>query len=246
MTNPVEACDVRVRLGNTDIVRDVSLVAGRGQVVALLGPNGAGKTTLLRALLGLVPATAGSIAVQGVDVRSSSPRELRQLRRGVGFVPQRLGLVGPLSALGNVLLGRLGHGIRYALPLTAPGGARRAAMAALHRVGIAGHAGRAVETLSGGQQQRVALARMLVQEPTLILADEPIASLDPPSAVAVMALLRGLADEGHTVVVTLHQLHHVDDAVDQVVGLKDGQVLLTAPVTEFDADRARALYGTPA
>jgi phosphonate transport system ATP-binding protein len=244
--NPIEASAVTVRLGVHDVVRDVSFVAGPGHVVALLGSNGAGKTTLFRALLGLVPIVDGAIVVDGTDVVASSPRALRRFRRRVGFVPQRLGLVGPLSALGNVLLGRLGHGTRGALPFTAPAAARRTAMAALARVDMADLAGRPVAALSGGQQQRVAIARMLVQEPAVILADEPVASLDPWAAESIMGLLRGLADEGHTVVVTLHQLHHVDHTVDQVVGLRDGRVLFTSPACDFDAARAEVLYGAPA
>jgi phosphonate transport system ATP-binding protein len=244
--SPIEASGVSVRLGGRDILRDVSFAAGKGEVVALLGPNGAGKTTLFRALLGLVPLASGSIVVDGIDVGTLSGRELRWLRRRVGFVPQRLGLVPPLSALGNVLLGRLGYGTLRALPLTAPASSRRAAMSALERVGMAEHAARPVAALSGGQQQRVAIARMLVQEPTVILADEPIASLDPRAASTIMSLLRGLADDGHSVVVTLHQLEHVDGAVDRVVGLRDGGVFLTSSPTMFDAEHVDGLYGTPA
>lgn len=248
MSGPVcliAASGVSVQLGGRAVLSDVSFTADQGELVALLGPNGAGKTTLFRALLGLVPLASGSIVVEGVEIGAMTGREMRLLRRRIGFVPQRLGLVPSLSALGNVLLGRLGYGTLRALPLTASSSSRRAAMAALERVDMAQHAGRPVAELSGGQQQRVAIARMLVQEPAVILADEPVASLDPQAASTILGVLRGLADEGHSVVVTLHQLEHVDGAVDRVVGLRDGSVFLTSGPAMLDAGRFEGLYGTP-
>jgi phosphonate transport system ATP-binding protein len=244
----VDAHGVTVRIDGRELVAGVDLRVGRGRLVALLGQNGAGKSTLFRALLGLVPAASGSIVVDGVDVVSSSRRDLRQLRSRVGFVPQRLGLVGPLSALGNVLLGALGcRGTWSALPLTAPASARRDAMAALDRVGMADRAAQTTATLSGGQQQRVAVARMLMQRPTVALADEPVASLDPLAATSIMSLLGELAHEdGLAVVVTLHQLQHVERWADEVVGLRAGRVLFTTRAEAFDTGRADLLYGAPA
>ncbi len=245
---PIEAQGVTVRLGDREVISNVDLRVQPGQLVALLGSNGAGKTTLLRALLGLVAITAGSVVVDGVDVGASSRRELRHLRSRLGFVPQRLGLVGPLSALGNVLLGGLGwRGTWGGLPLTAPPAARREAMAALERVGVAHRAGQSTATLSGGEQQRVAVARMLMQRPTVVLADEPVASLDPVAAASIMSLLRELAHtDGLAVVVTLHQLNHVEESADDVIGLRDGRVLFTSRAEAFDAKRADLLYRAPA
>ncbi len=245
---PIEAHGVTVRLGDREVISNVDLRVQPGQIVALLGSNGAGKTTLLRALLGLVPITAGSVVVDGVDVGTSSRRDLRRLRSRLGFVPQRLGLVGPLSALGNVLLGGLGcRGTWGGLPLTAPSAARREAMAALERVGVAHRAGQSTVTLSGGEQQRVAVARMLMQRPTVVLADEPVASLDPLAATSIMSLLRELAhNDGLAVVVTLHQLNHVEESADDVIGLRDGRVLFTSRAEAFDAERADLLYRAPA
>jgi phosphonate transport system ATP-binding protein len=243
----VDARGLAVRLGGRTILDGVDLRAEPGQLVALLGANGSGKTTLFRALLGLVPPSAGAVTLDGVDVLAASGRARRRLRSRVGFVPQRLGLVGPLSALGNVLLGGLGRrGTWGSLTLTAPASARREAMAALGRVGLADRAAQRTATLSGGQQQRVAIARMLVQRPAVVLADEPVASLDPAAATSIMALLRRLADEDRlAVVVTLHQLDHVAHAADEVAGLRDGRVLFSVRADAFDAERADLLYRAP-
>jgi phosphonate transport system ATP-binding protein len=243
----VDVRGLTVLLGGRTVLDGVDLHAEPGQLVALLGANGSGKTTLFRALLGLVPPTGGTVALDGVDVVHASARARRRLRSRVGFVPQRLGLVGALSALGNVLLGGLGRrGTWGALPLTAPAAARHEAMAALDRVGLADRAGQRTATLSGGQQQRVAIARMLVQRPAVVLADEPVASLDPAAATAIMALLRRLADEDRmAIVVTLHQLDHVAHAADEVAGLRDGRVLFSVRADAFAAEQAELLYRAP-
>ena len=237
-----------VALGGRPVLRGVDLDVAGGQVVALLGPNGAGKSTVFRALLGFVPLTGGSITLDGIGVETASGPDLRRLRARVGFVPQRLGLVGQVSAFANVLLGGLGRlGTWGSLPLTARSAARQEAMAALDRVGMAPFAGQRTATLSGGQQQRVAVARMLMQRPRVVLADEPVASLDPQAALEIMALLLQLArEDGLAVIVSLHQLQHLDCFADHIVGLREGRVVCSGGASEFDAGRARLLYGAPA
>ena len=244
----VEGRGITVALGGRPVLRGVDLDVAGGQVVALLGPNGAGKSTVFRALLGFVPLTAGSVTFDGVDVGTASRGDLRRLRARVGFVPQRLGLVGQISAFANVLLGGLGRlGTWGSLPLTARPAARHEVMAALDRVGMAPLAGQRTATLSGGQQQRVAVARMLMQRPRAVFADEPVASLDPQAALEIMALLLKLArEDGLAVIVSLHQLQHLDCFADQVIGLREGRVVCRGGASEFDSGRARLLYGTPA
>lgn len=231
----VRGLTVRYRSGFAAL-NGVDLSVFEGQSVALIGCNGAGKSTLLRCLVGLVEPTSGSVRVGGTELTTASRRGLRSVRRDVGFVFQRFHLVPRLSAFHNVVQGAMGtRGSGCAWPLTAPGSVRSDAMGALHRVGLGGFAQRRVDTLSGGQQQRVAIARMLIQKPRVILADEPVASLDPASGRAVMELLREIAREQQVTVVAA--LHHLDFALtysDRIVGLRDGVVTLDRATSACD------------
>ncbi|MGQ0573804.1 MAG: phosphonate ABC transporter ATP-binding protein [Pseudonocardia sp.] len=226
--------------GHAPVLDGLDLTVGRGEIVALVGANGAGKTTLLRSLVRLVEPEAGTVLVNGSRVTGARGRELRRIRAGVGYVFQRLHLVGRLPAFHNVLHGTLGRdGTLAAVPALAGAGRRAAAMDALDRVGLAELAARRVDRLSGGQQQRVAVARVLAQRPALVLADEPAASLDPATSVAVLSLLRVLAVEGLTVVVALHHLDHARRYADRIVGLHHGRIVLdqpaaTCPGTDLD------------
>jgi phosphonate transport system ATP-binding protein len=167
---------------------------GAGEVVALLGPSGAGKTTLFRCLTRLVEADAGEIRLFGRSVSEMAPGELRLARRNIGLVFQQHNLIRRRTAFGNVLAGRLGHvplwraAVKYFCETD-----RQRAFAALDRVNLLDVAHRRADQLSGGQQQRVAIARVLAQESQVILADEPVASLDPAAAVSVLSLLRDIA-----------------------------------------------------
>lgn len=248
------ALDVSVRglvvrhAGGHVALDGLDLTVGAGEIVALVGPNGAGKSTLLRCLVGLQAASAGSVCLGGADVARAGPGELRELRRDVGMVFQRLNLMPRLRVLTSVLHGGLGrHGLRAAWPALAGDEQRRAAMACLDRVGLAGLAERRVGTLSGGQQQRVAVARMLAQRPRLVLADEPVASLDPASGSAVLGLLRDVAEEeGLTVLVALHQLDYARRFAHRIVGLRDGRCALDAPPPRCSADALDRLYAQAA
>ena len=244
MTPTLEVSDLVVRIGDADILRGVDLRAHPGEVVALVGRNGAGKTTLLRALVGFLRPTRGRIVAGGVDVAAADRAALRRLRARIGFMPQGLGLADGLSVFHNALHGALGRrGPRVWWPVLAPGDERRLAAECLARVGLAELAERRVSRLSGGQRQRVALARMLVQRPSLVLADEPVASLDPVTSRSVMALLRELArEQGITVLVSLHQLEHAREFADRIVGLADGQVVLDRGCADLEPAELDDIY----
>ncbi len=235
---------VRYRRNSAVTLAGVDLRVPDGQTVALIGTNGAGKSTLLRCLVRLVEPTDGTITIAGAVVTGASRRALRAIRRDVGFVFQRFHLIPRLSAFHNVVHGAMGrHGNRCAWPATAPASVRTEAMECLARVGLADHAARRVDALCGGQQQRVAIARMLMQRPRIILADEPVASLDPVTAHTVMDLLCAIAAErGVTVIVALHQIDLALRYADRVVGLRNGRVEFDSLMAECDRDRLDAVY----
>ncbi len=235
---------VRYRRNAAVALSGVDLRVPEGETVALIGTNGAGKSTLLRCLVRLIEPAEGDITIGGTEVTGASRRKLREIRQDVGFVFQRFHLIPRLTAFHNVVHGAMGrHGSRCAWPLTAPTGARRQAMECLDRVGLAEYADRRVDTLSGGQQQRVAIARMLMQRPRVILADEPVASLDPASAKSVMDLMGSIAAEsGVTVVVALHQIDLALRYADRVVGLRKGVVDFDRQARDCDAAQLDSVY----
>jgi phosphonate transport system ATP-binding protein len=223
---------------------DVSLTVHAGEVVALVGLSGSGKSTLLRHVDGLHLPTAGSVRVLGVDVGSVRGGALRSLRRRIGFVFQQFELVGSRTVLENVCTGALGRlrGPRLGLP-TYPKAVRREALEHLDRVAMADRAFQRSDTLSGGQQQRVAVARALMQRPEVLLADEPVASLDPESSEQVMALLKTISRENSLTV--LCSLHQVDLALgwgDRIVGLRTGRTVLDLPTAGLDREQVMAVY----
>ena len=216
----------KVYPGGTVGLDGIDLDLAAGEFVALIGPSGAGKSTLLRCLNGLIAPTAGEVSVDGVSVGGASANELRRVRAGIGFVFQQFNLLRRLSVLENVLVGRLAHvhALRSLLGLFPAADVTRA-HTVLERVGLRGVAGRRVDTLSGGQQQRVAIARALMQGPQILLADEPMASLDPALAHTVLELLRRISQEdGLTVVTSLHVLELARRYGQRVVGLRAGRV----------------------
>lgn len=220
---------VSKRFPNGTLALDnVSMTVPTGQLLSLIGLSGSGKSTLMRHLNGLHKPTAGTVDVMGVEVSSASNRALRGVRRNVGFVFQQFGLVGRATCLENVLSGALGRlrGPRYGV-FSYPRSLRREAFDHLERVGLAPQAYQRADTLSGGQMQRVAIARTLMQRPQLLLADEPVASLDPESSHQVLELLLRVAtEENMTVIVTLHQVELALGWAHRIVGLRDGRVVL--------------------
>lgn len=232
---------VVVRYGRrTALQADLRIPAG--QKVALVGPSGAGKSTLLRLCNGTRQPAEGTVRVLGEDLQSLSGRRLRRLRSRIGTVHQSLDLVGPSSVLQNVTAGALGRWstpralISRVRPLEAD--AARAALAAL---GIAHLERERTERLSGGEQQRVALARILVQDPAVLLADEPVASLDPARAEAVLEMLTDIAAE-RTLLVSLHDAQAARRWCDRVLGLREGRVVLDAPAADVRDEDLAALY----
>ncbi|MDZ5645560.1 phosphonate ABC transporter ATP-binding protein [Nitrospirillum sp. BR 11828] len=226
---------------------DVHLQVHAGELVAVLGPSGAGKTTLFRCLAGLARPDGGRVRVDGQDITGASGRNRRRMARGIALVFQQFNLVGRLTALDNVLAGRLGHVPAWRGWLRRFSRADRLlALECLDRVGLLAKAGQRADSLSGGQQQRVAIARALAQRPRLILADEPVASLDPATAAGVLDLLRGIARaDGVGVVCSLHQVDLARAAADRIIGLADGRVVVDLPAASFDTAAADRLYGTP-
>ncbi|MEK0444043.1 MAG: phosphonate ABC transporter ATP-binding protein [Actinobacteria bacterium] len=220
---------VSKRFPNGTLALDnVSMTVPKGQLLSLIGLSGSGKSTLMRHLNGLHKPTAGTVKVFGVEVSSASSKQLRDVRRNVGFVFQQFGLVGRATCLENVLSGALGRlrGPRYGV-WSYPRTLRREAFDHLERVGLAPQAYQRADTLSGGQMQRVAIARTIMQQPQLLLADEPVASLDPESSAQVLELLLKVATEDKmTVIVTLHQVELALGWAHRIVGLRDGRVVL--------------------
>lgn len=232
----------------------VSLDVARGEMIALIGPSGSGKSTLLRSIDGLQTIDdggkgqdAGVITAFGgaVQAKGRVSDQVRKARIRIGFIAQQFNLVGRLSLFSNVALGSLGR-----IPLARglfglwPRETREAAMAALARVGVADYAAQRANTLSGGQQQRGAIARALVQKAKIILADEPVASLDPVSARKVMEILRDLNQtDGLTVIVTLHQVDYALRYCDRVVALKAGRKVYDGPASGLNREKLIDIYG---
>lgn len=231
--------------GGVPALAGVGLAVEAGRLVAVLGASGAGKTTLLRCLAGLERPDQGRVLIDGLDGAALRGRA----RRRVAMVFQHFNLVGRLTALDNVLAGRLGHVSAWRGWLRRFSNADQVlAMECLDRVGLLAQAGQRADSLSGGQQQRVAIARALAQGAGLIVADEPVASLDPASAAGVMGLLRAIAhDDGVAVVCSLHQVGHATTYADRIIGLAAGRVVVDGPAAAFDAAARHRLYGpTPA
>jgi phosphonate transport system ATP-binding protein len=234
--------------GRNRAVENVSLQVPRGQFVGVIGRSGAGKSTMLRMINRLTDPTAGRILWNGRDVTALRGAALRDWRRSCAMVFQQFNLVGRLDVLNNVLIGRLAHTpIWRALPKFWSEADRAIAMAALDQFDIANLAADRAENLSGGQQQRVAICRALLQEPEIVLADEPVASLDPRNTRIVMdALLRINRHYGLTVLCNLHSLDLARSYCDRLVGMAGGRVVFDdVPAALTDAV-ARELYGMEA
>ncbi|NRD26513.1 phosphonate ABC transporter ATP-binding protein [Frigoribacterium sp. VKM Ac-2836] len=241
----VSLAGITKRFGDTVALDDASLDVRRGEVVVLLGLSGSGKSTLLRHVDGLDRPTDGRVTVLGREVTGLTGRALRQLRSEVGFIFQQFELVPSLTVLENVLTGSLASLRGPRLGLWSYGrSAKVEALARLERVGLLDRAYQRADTLSGGQQQRVAIARALMQRPQVLLADEPVASLDPESSDQVMALIREIAaDEGLTVICSLHQVDLALSWADRIVGLRHGRVVLDTETEGLSKAQVMEIYG---
>ena len=229
-------------------VTDVSLSVPHGAFVGVIGRSGAGKSTLLRMINRLVEPTTGSVRFDGLDVTGLRGRGLREWRQRCAMIFQQFNLVDRLDVLSNVMIGRLGHmpPWRAALKLWSHED-KLIALAVLEQMDIVALAAQRAEELSGGQQQRVAICRALVQEPSIILADEPVASLDPRNTKIVMDALRRINGEfGITVLCNLHSIDLARSYCDRLVGMAGGRVVFDDVPAGLTADTARELYGLEA
>lgn len=231
--------------GGVLAVKDVGFVVDRPQMIGVIGRSGAGKSTLLRMINRLTPASAGTVHLNGVDVLHLKGRAKRAWQRDCAMIFQQFNLVPRLNVVTNVMLGRLnGHGLIGSLFSIFGDDDIDRALVALDRLGIADKALQRVETLSGGQQQRVAIARALTQNPKMILADEPIASLDPLSAETVMRSLRQIHERDRmTVLCNLHTLDTARAYCDRVIGMRMGAIVFDGPSSELTAATVRDIYG---
>ncbi len=222
----------------------VSLGVGAGELVVVLGANGSGKSTLLRCAIRLVEPSAGAVRVGGVDLAHLDGKQFRDARRTIAMIFQNANLVKRRSALANVATGSLG---RHHTLQTALGGLPRAELARagdlLDRLGLLHLANKRADTLSGGEAQRVAIARALAQQPRVLMADEPVASLDPEAAEEVLKLLRRLAEhERLAVVCVLHQPDLALRYAHRLIGLRQGRLVFDAPVAAVMPESIAALY----
>lgn len=233
-----------VRFGPTRALSGLDLAVGPGERVAVIGPSGAGKSSLIGLLNGTLAPTEGRVRVLGRDLAGVSPRELRRVQRQLGTIHQQFDLVEQLRAVHNVNAGRLGSWslARAVVSLLVPRDVDRARRA-LERVGIGDKLYERTGNLSGGEQQRVAIARVLVQRPAAVLADEPLASLDPARGREIMDLLHDISREmGTTLLASLHDVDIALERFERVVGLREGRVAFDAPPAQVPPAAIDALY----
>ena len=231
----------------TQALKNVSFDVKDGEFMVVIGLSGSGKSTLLRCINRLIDPTEGKIFWDDVDITAAPPAELRQIRRRIGMVFQQFNLVKRSSVMTNVLSGRLGYMNPWiSLVGIWPHAEKKRAIEALDRVGIADKADERADALSGGQQQRVGIARALMQDPKLILADEPVASLDPVLSHSILQYLEQLNKEGITVIRSLHFLDLVHRYATRVVALKDGIKVFEGSAQEIDRAKFKEIYGEEA
>ncbi len=234
--------------GNNHAVKNVSFEVNKPQMIGIIGRSGAGKSTLLRIINRLTDATDGEIEIDGQNILQLKSKEKRSWQRNCAMIFQQFNLVPRLDVLTNVILGRLNYQGSFRASLKMFSRDERAdALILLNTLGMANTALQRAETLSGGQQQRVAICRALMQNPKMILADEPIASLDPMNARMVMESLRKIHDEKNlTVISNLHTLDTAKTYCDRIIGMKDGAIVFDDLPEKLSDKLAREIYGAEA
>jgi len=237
----------KVYPNGTQAIKDVSFEVKDGEFLVIIGLSGSGKSTLLRCINRLIDPTSGKIYWDDQDITAASSSELLHIRRNIGMVFQQFNLVKRSSVMTNVLSGRLGYANPWLSLLGIWSSAdRERALKALGRVGIADKATSRADALSGGQQQRVGIARALMQEPRIVLADEPVASLDPVLSHSILQYLEVLNKEGITVLCSLHFLDLVHRYATRVIALKDGILVFEGLPDEINRAKFKEIYGEEA
>ena len=234
------------RYGNNDpVLEDLNLTVDGSSVVAIVGASGAGKSTLLRCINRLVEPTSGSIKLNGQELINLRGSALRHSRRRIGMIFQGFNLIDRLTVMENVLSGRLGYvSLFQALTRRFPQTDIDRAFHLMERVGIAHYADKRADQLSGGERQRVAVVRALMQEPQILLADEPTASLDPKTSQQIMSLLQSLASEmSLPVLINIHNVTQARMYTDRIVGMRHGQMIFDGAPKDFNQDALDAVYG---
>lgn len=241
----LEVKDISVQYEkNIDAIKDVSFSAEGGDFVALIGPSGAGKSTLLKAINALNPLSKGSIIYKGEDVHSLRAKDLRKLRRNIAFIFQDTSIIENISVLDNVLLARLGEKKFFEAMLSKYTDEEYdSALKAIDMVGLKEKTYALAKDLSGGQKQRVAIARALFQKSDLILADEPISSLDIETKRSIMDIFKMLNnDYKKTIIISMHDLDLSLEYAKRVIAIKDHRVYFDRSVSELDYDRVKDLF----
>ncbi len=238
--------DLRARYskGGREILKGVSFSVEADDFCAVIGPSGAGKSTLIRCINRLVEPDSGEILLYGRDVAKLSTRELRATRRNIGMIFQEFNLVNRMSVMDNVLSGRLGavSTLRSIVKLFPRADIERA-LAMLDRVGLVDHVDKRADQLSGGQRQRVGIARALMQDPKLLLVDEPTSSLDPKISREVMTLIREVAREFHVpVLCNIHDVQLATEFCSRILGLQDGVKMFDGPTAALDRRKLDEIY----
>ncbi|MCL4475002.1 MAG: phosphonate ABC transporter ATP-binding protein [Nitrospirae bacterium] len=239
---------IHKRFNGAEVLKNVDLKVKKGEAVALIGPSGSGKTTLIRVINGFVLPDNGRVVVRGKEIDYRKKDELRQMRKRIGMIYQLFNLVDRTSAIDNVVSGALGRMDRGFELISSTIGlfsteVRERAMELLNFVGIEDKAFERVDRLSGGQKQRVAIARALMQEPEILLADEPIANLDPRTSQKIMELLTKINRErGITIITVLHHLESVRDHFHRVVALKDGEICFDGRTDCLTREHISSIY----
>lgn len=233
------------KFGTNTAVDNVSFTLEKPQMIGIIGRSGAGKSTVLRMINRMTDATEGVIEFEEQNILALKGKAKRAWQADCAMIFQQFNLIPRLDVMTNVLMGRLiDHSAIGSILRLFTREERLTALAALDRLGIAEHAMKRAEALSGGQQQRVAIARALVQDPKIILADEPIASLDPMNAQIVMDALRDIYErDGRTVIANLHTLDTARNYCDRVIGMRDGAIVFDGPSHELTENTAREIYG---
>jgi phosphonate transport system ATP-binding protein len=238
----IEAKNITKHFERKIALSSLSFSIKQGELVALIGPSGAGKTTLLNSIAGLAPLQSGQLLIDSLPL--SEYKRGKMFAEKIGVIRQQFDLIGPLAVIHNVLAGKLSEWglIKSLFSLLVPQ-EKESALSALERVGLADKPFEITATLSGGEQQRVAMARLMVQNPEIILADEPVASLDPARADDVLSMLTKIvSEENQTLVASLHSVEYARKYFTRIISLKNGEIFFDLPTEKVSDELLNALY----